>query len=104
MLGRGKYWIVQILDISVSLGSQIEEYPGDGKGRVHKCLAEMGSKQFILYFIDGVDFGQGSVIELLVDLKTPLIYKSEYRVMTKTPLVHEVEFIKRLRSQDAKGA
>lgn len=99
MLKKGEYRVIQVLNISSSLGSQVEECPKVEKGGMHKCLTEMGSKQFILYLVDGVDFGQNSVIELLADLKTPLVYRSEYRILMRTPLIHEVEFIKKLRDQ-----
>lgn len=96
MLERGMYRIVQVLDISESLGSQMENSPKEGG--IYKCLGEAGQKQLVLYFVDGMDFGQNSVIELLGDLNAPLVYRDEYRVLERTSLTHEVAFIRRLRS------
>lgn len=93
MLCAGEYTLVQVLDIAVSLLAQLEASPSCS---LTKCLLSDGKTQFIAYFVDKLQIGAGSVIEIPKSTRSPLLWKKDYSVIRPVKYKHEVELIKQL--------
>ena len=93
MLAKGEYKIVEILNISKSLDSQIEEIKGSD---ICKCIVQCGTSLSVAYFIEDVNFGRNTEFELLDDLEVPLVYKENYKVINFYPFKSNPEFITKL--------
>lgn len=98
MIQRGVYRVVQRLNISHSLLSQTEAEPGDSKNSIHKALLERGSAHTVVYFADQASFGPDTEIDILHDLKHPILFSDDYRVTRRTPGAHSTRLVQKLLS------
>lgn len=96
MIKRGPYRVLQVLNISHSLYSQIESQPKEDAGAIRKCLLEGIDAQCIAYFIDPIDFGRGTQIEILKELAVPLVSKKDFKVLKREEYRHDTKFVSKL--------
>lgn len=109
MLEKGKYRIEKIVSISESLLSQAgkaskEEAEDiserEAKAGVMKALLSTGERKEdaskIVYFIEKVSFGTGTIIEIPKDRESPLLTNADFRVEKEIRFRRDLEFIKRL--------
>lgn len=119
MLRRGRYRVVQVLDISHSLLSQMDgsvdcaagsmdECAGNSnrgregdssKGRdstITKCLLGNSEGQAVAYLIGLPSLGQGSEILVLSDQEEPLLQACDIEIVEYKKYVHPLCFIKKL--------
>jgi hypothetical protein len=54
------------------------------------------STEVVAYFVDPIDFGQGTKIEVKHRLTTPLLFKDAYTVITRENHVQNTELIRLL--------
>ncbi|KAK1350033.1 hypothetical protein LUQ84_001020 [Hamiltosporidium tvaerminnensis] len=107
-----------LLNIGTSLSSQLKNTEVDtkqpnkelsnessrGKRNIHKVLAE-NNKKTILYFIDGVDFGVNSIIEIkkeIIEEEDRIIKQNEYFLIKRTEYCIDYDVIKELLEQNKK--
>lgn len=93
MLSKGKYKITQVLDISHSLLMQKEDEQKVQALNIRKCLLD--TRQ-VAYLIDMPELGQDSEIFVLLDMKSPLLYRKNIQVIFQKAYVHSADFIKKL--------
>lgn len=99
---KGSYKVLQILNISSSLLSQIDSTV-EQNNKIMKCLLEKSIGCFkVAYFIEPIDFGNESEIEILKEIKTPLILKEDFRVVKRMKYKEDKEFIKRMMNKVTK--
>ncbi|TBU01274.1 hypothetical protein CWI38_1715p0030 [Hamiltosporidium tvaerminnensis] len=113
-----QYKIMGLLNIGTSLSSQLKNTEVDtkqpnkelsnessrGKRNIHKVLAE-NNKKTILYFIDGVDFGVNSIIEIkkeIIEEEDRIIKQNEYFLIKRTEYCIDYDVIKELLEQNKK--
>lgn len=100
MVERGIYKVIQHLNISHSLLSQVETEPSHSKNDMHKALLERDLKHTVVYFADQINFGPNAEIRLLHDIKFPIIFKEDYQIVKKTLNTHNIKLIQKLLHKD----
>lgn len=87
------YVVTQGLNISMPL-TDIEE-KGDYLG-IHKLLTTNNGNFDVLYMVDGMNFGPGSVIEVEITDFFPIVYKKDCKVIEHKEYTVNKELIKKL--------
>lgn len=99
MIDCGEYKIIQVLNISESLDSQIINDNKPSSKSIYKCLATKNNKNFVIYFVEDFDLGQNSIIEVVKENKiSSLIYKSDYKIISKKPFIFNKNFLLNLQN------
>ncbi len=95
MIQKGCYEIIQILNISSSLNSQLECQQKSNE-TLKKCLL---NGNIVIYMIDPVDLGNKSRIEILKNLSNALVSKDDFRIIKREEYKHDIKFIEKLRKK-----
>lgn len=83
------FTILNILDVSTSLQSQLSSAPSESG--IKKALLSGGH---VVYFVDALSLGKGSVIELdWTTQRSPLIRNGEFKILKRTEYSHNKDFI-----------
>ncbi|ELA42113.1 uncharacterized protein VICG_00754 [Vittaforma corneae ATCC 50505] len=67
-----------------------------GAETVRKCLLEGNNTQHIVYFIDPIDFGNGTQIEIIKEIVVPLVSKRDFKILKREEYQHDTKFISKL--------
>jgi len=67
-----------------------------GKYDVHKAMISNETAKCLVYFVDPIDFGKNSLIEIKRDQSVPLLRKEDYELIYRTEYMIDLEFIQRL--------
>lgn len=75
--------VVDILNVSRSIKSQLnkEDMKHDD---MHKVLVKFEEKNFVIYLIEGCEFGPGAKFRVLNSKSYPIFYKNDYQLVLKT--------------------
>ncbi|KAG0441704.1 hypothetical protein DMUE_0847 [Dictyocoela muelleri] len=84
MISKGIYKIYSTLNISKSLRELKETLKDKSKKDIHKVVI-FNNKPIIAYFIDGIDFGEDSEIDIKNNIEGDLVRSFDYKILKHTP-------------------
>lgn len=89
------YNVVEILNVSESLSKQLQT-KNENKNGIYKSILQNKETNHIVYFIDGINFGSGTVLEILNTQNEPILYKNDYKIVTHCPFAVNYNFLQKL--------
>ncbi len=96
MIKKGIYKIIELIDISNSLLSQRKEDKEFESNSIFKALITNDNKTEVTYFVDPIDFGAGTEINIFYDKEIPLLKSWEYQVLVKKLYTKDNQLIEKL--------
>lgn len=93
MIKSAEYNVIQIVNISQSLLSQVSSEPSNKSSSVYKSLVRNDSFLIVLYLLDIEPIGPGSTIRIKHDIYVPVVKNLDIEIIFRTEYSHSVPMI-----------